>query len=213
MVNQIRCKNECKNCLKVFLYYCFNIFYDTSIMADDRINRDIQENGIILIGLPAERRELIVDSMSDIMDFDPEYNKIGKYYLTQNDSPINKNNLSNKIKNEFKYDYCRVHLFTLMKALLIIFQLYVSIIIAKSKNKKVEIKLFGEKIDAFLFLKVLYFSCFDFEKIVHNLYFSIKLEKKKFNKYLVILYQTLGHICNFFIYIIYIINTKNSNKT
>ena len=63
-----------------------------------------------------------------------------------------------------------------------------------------------------MFLKVLYFSYYDIEKIALDLFFC-KSTKKKFNKYLVILYKTLGHICNLAIYIIFIIITKNSYKT
>ena len=78
-----------------------------------------------------------------------------------------------------------------------------------SKNKNVKFKLFWFKKDAFLFLKVLYFSCYDIEKIALDLFFC-KSIKKKFNKYLVILYQALGHICNLVIYIIFIITVKDN---
>ena len=50
-------------------------------------------------------------------------------------------------------------------------------------------------------------------KKLHLICFFANQLKKKFNKYLVILYKTLGHICNLAIYIIFIIDTKNSYKT
>lgn len=200
--------NEYKNCFIEFLEYCFNMLYDTSIFYDETIIREeIEKNRQKLRNASIEKRKLIVDSMSEIMDSDQKLNKIGKYYLAQIDDPINRRLFVKKIVTDFKFDYYRIRFFAVLKALLIIFQLYVSIVIVNSKNKNVKLWL---KIDALLFLKILYFCCFDFEKIILDLYFSKTLKKIKCNKYLVICYQTLGHILNLASYIILIINTKNS---
>jgi len=181
-------------------------------MIDDRIIlNNIEDNRAVYRDLSIERRELIVDSMSDIMNHDQKLDGIGRHYLAQIDSPLSRKNLSHKIQTEFKYDYYRVRFLAVIKALLVIFQFYVSIVIVNSKNKNVELLWLEEY--TFLFLKVLYFGCFDIEKIVHDLYFASHLQKKKFNKYCVIIYQTLDHICKLAIYIIFIIDIKNSYKT
>ena len=210
MNNQIRGNNACKNCCKEFANDCFNTLYDTSIMVDNRITPEIEGNRYPLRYLRIEQRERVVDSMSDITDSNKRYSKIGKIYLVRNiNRPVNQSDLKNTVKTVFKYDYYRNHFLSVIKALLIVLQLYVSIIMVNSKNKNV--KLWG-KVDAFLFLRLIYFSCYDIEYTFCDLYFSSKLKKIKCNKYFMICYQTIGIIFKLAMYIIITINTKNSFK-
>ena len=228
MTNQIRNSNECQKCFIEFLKDCFNTLYDTSVIVGDGSHIE-EEDRRLFKELSIEKRELVVDSLSDIMDYNPNFNKIGKYYIVRIDQPINQKKLANRIKNQFKYIFYKARLFAVIKFFLILFQLYVTIIIVNAKNKctgskkgsndksicinpNIKFKILKNEIDAILFLKLFYFSCYDFVYFIHDLYFLKNLKKKKYNKYLAIFYQTLGHICNLAISIILIINIKNSYK-
>ena len=164
MGNQIMDNNKSKNCFKLFSEDCFNALYDTSIMADNGIHHDMDENRIAFRHLNNGQREMVVDSLSEIMDYSQDFNKIGKYYLVRIDEPISRKILAQKIKTEFKYNHYKARLFALIKVILIIFQLYVSIIniIAKNKYTNIKFKIFRHKIDALFILKIFYFSCYDF---------------------------------------------------
>ena len=194
MGNQIRNNNGCQNCFKEFLKDCFNTLYDTSTMVDNRINQEIEENRRLFKELSIEKRELVVDSLSDIMDYNPNFNKIGKYYIVRIDQPINRKKLTNRIKNQFKYIFYKARLFAVIKFFLILFQLYVTIIIVNAKNKctgskkgsndksicinpNIKFKIFRNKIDAILFLKfailflkLFYFSCYDVVFILYTIF-------------------------------------------
>ena len=98
---------------------CFNTKYDTSIMVDNRISYEIEENRRSFKSLSIEERELTVDSLSDIMDYNPNFNKIGKYYIVRFYQPITQKDLANRIKKEFKYIYYKARLFALIKLFLI----------------------------------------------------------------------------------------------
>ena len=87
MTNHIRDNNECKNCSKEFLEDCFNTIYDTSVMAG--YGSHIENDRRPFKELPIEKRELVVDSLSDIMDYNPDFNKIGKFYLVRINKLIN----------------------------------------------------------------------------------------------------------------------------
>ena len=74
---QIRGNNKGKNCSKEFANDCFDTLYDTSIMIDNRISQNnIEDNRDAYRDLSIEQRELIVDSMSDIMEHDQKLDKI-----------------------------------------------------------------------------------------------------------------------------------------
>ena len=193
MTNQIRDNNESKNCFKLFSKDCYNTFYDESIMDDKEIKRDIRGNRKPFNRLSIDKRELVMDSLSDIMDYSPDFNKIGKLYLVRINKPINQNILADKIKIGFKYSYYKAQFFAVIKVFLILFQLCVSIVNVYAKNKRTDIKfkIFRHKINAILFLKLFYFSCYDSIYIIHDFYFLIKLSKKKFNKYLIIIIKHL----------------------
>lgn len=223
MTNQIRDKNESKNCFTLFLEDCYNTLYDKSIMVDSSITKQIGENRSLFIKLTSEERKQVVRSLSDIMNYNQDFNEIVINYLIELDQPINLKNLIIIIKKKFKYQYYKARFFAVIKALLIILQLYVSIININSKNEEsnskeeeinqnLKFKILGKEIDSILFLKLMHFAGYDFVYILYDFLFLKNLKKKKLNKYIIILYQTLGYICNVCIYIILVINKKNFYK-
>ena len=122
MTNQIRNSNECQKCFIEFLKDCFNTLYDTSVIVGDGSHIE-EEDRRLFKELSIEKRELVVDSLSDIMDYNPNFNKIGKYYIVRIDQPINQKKLANRIKNQFKYIFYKARLFAVIKFFLILFQL------------------------------------------------------------------------------------------
>ena len=188
MANQIGDNNERNNCLKLFLEDCFNILYDTSIMVDNRMERMIIENRDLFTSLPIEQRQLVVDSLNDIMNYNQDFNKIGKYYLIQNEQLINRKNLAERIINDFKYKYYNALFFSGIKLLFILFQLYLSISNVNIKNEyndsekgandkkycinpNIKFKIFRQEINIILFLKLIYFYFYDVAYIIHDFYF------------------------------------------
>ena len=80
-----------------------------------------------------------------------------------------------------------------------------------NSNKK--FKVITIKTDAIWILKLIYFVVYDVVYFINVFYFLINFERKKLNKYIIIVYQSLGYICNGAIYFLLLTNKKNCVKS
>ena len=209
MTNQIRNNNKCIDCLKQFLGDFFYKLYDKNIMVDNSIGEEFGKNRETFIKLSINKRKQVVDSMSDIFDYNPDFNKIGIDYLVNQNQIISSQNLAELIKEEHKYKYYKAFMIAVIKALLILSQLCISILFLYPKfdcidslkdpddnkywiNSNKKCKVITIKTDAIWILKLIYFVVYDVVYFINVFYFLINFERKKLNKYIIIVYQSLG---------------------
>ena len=128
MTNQIKNNNKCTDYLKQFLGDFFYKLYDKNIMVDNSIGKKYEKIKETFIKLSINQRKQVVDSMSDIFDYNPDFNKIGIDYLVNQNQIINSQNLAKLIKEEHKYKYYKAFMIAVIKALLILSQLCISIL-------------------------------------------------------------------------------------
>ena len=128
MTNQIKNNNKCTDYLKQLLGDFFYKLYDKNIMVDNSIGEEFGKNRETFIKLSINKRKKVVDSMSDIFYYNPDFNKIGIDYLVNQNQIISSQNLAKLIKEEHKYKYYKAFMIAVIIALLFLSQPYISIL-------------------------------------------------------------------------------------
>ena len=160
MANQIRDNNKCKKYLGMFCRDCFDKLFDKNIMVSDRKD-SARRNTSLFSDLSLEERKTVINSINEILNYNPDFNKIVINYLLDSSKTVNYDNLLQFIKSQHSYYYYKAIIFAIIKTLLIIIQLITSIIIFYPKYECFDSQIKNKR-NAILFLKIIYFIFFDF---------------------------------------------------
>ena len=207
MNNKIEDKNKCKKCLDLFSNDCFYKLFNKNIMANDETQSVARKNTKLLTDMTLEQRINVINSMDEIINYNSDFNGIIINYLLDLRKIPNSENIFQLIKSQYSYYYYKALIIAIIKALLILIQLIIILIIFYPKYECIDSPI---KIKyAIWILKVIYFLFFDFVYILNEFYFFKQFERIKFNKKLVVLYQTIAYILNGIIYFLFFFNNNN----
>jgi len=207
MNNKIEDKNKCKKCLDFFSNDCFYKLFNKNIMAIDETQLVARKNRKLLTDMTLEQRINVINSMDEIINYNSDFNGIIMNYLLDFRKIPNSENIFQLIKSQYSYYYYKALTIAIIKALLILIQLIIILIIFYPKYKCIDSPI---KIKyAIWILKLIYFLFFDFVYILNEFYFFKQFERIKFNKKLVVLYQTIAYILNGIIYFLIFFNNNN----
>ena len=207
MNNKIEDKNKCKKCLDFFSNDCFYTLFNKNIMAIDETQSVARKNTKLLTDMTLEQRINVINSMDEIINYNSDFNGIIMNYLLDFTKKPNSENIFQLIKSKYSYYYYKALIIAIIKALLILIQLIIILIIFYPKYECIDSPI---KIKyAIWILKLIYFLFFDFVYILNEFYFFKQFERIKFNKKLVVLYQTIAYILNGIIYFLIFFNNNN----
>jgi len=207
MNNKIEDKNKCKKCLDFFSNDCFYKLFNKNIMAIDETQSVARKNTKLLTDMTLEQRINVINSMDEIINYNSDFNGIIMNYLLDFTKIPNSENIFELIKSQYSYYYYKALIIAIIKALLILIQLIIILIIFYPKYECIDSPI---KIKyAIWILKLIYFLFFDFVYILNEFYFFKQFERIKFNKKLVVLYQTIAYILNGIIYFLIFFNNSN----
>ena len=206
MNNQIEDKNKCKKCLDFFSNDCFYKLFNKNIIAIDESQSLARQNKKLLTDMTLEQRIIVINSMDEIINYNSDFNEIIMNYLLDFRKIPNSQNFFQLIKSQYSYYYYKA----IIKSLLILIQLIIILITFYPKYECIDSQI---KIKyAIWILKLIYFLFFDFAYILNEFYFFKQLERKKFNKKLVVFYQIIAYILNGIIYFLIFFNNNNCDN-
>jgi hypothetical protein len=206
MNNQIEDKNKCKKCLDFFSNDCFYKLFNKNIIAIDESQSLARQNKKLLTDMTLEQRIIVINSMDEIINYNSDFNEIIMNYLLDFRKIPNSQNFFQLIKSQYSYYYYKA----IIKSLLILIQLIIILITFYPKYECIDSPI---KIKyAIWILKLIYFLFFDFAYILNEFYFFKQLERKKFNKKLVVFYQIIAYILNGIIYFLIFFNNNNCDN-
>ena len=206
MNNQIEDKNKCKKCLDFFSNDCFYKLFNKNIIAIDESQSLARQNKKLLTDMTLEQRINVINSLDEIINYNSDFNEIIMNYLLDFRKIPNSQNFFQLIKSQYNYYYYKA----IIKSLLILIQLIIILITFYPKYECIDSPI---KIKyAIWILKLIYFLFFDFAYILNEFYFFKQLERKKFNKKLVVFYQIIAYILNGIIYFLIFFNNNNCDN-
>ena len=210
MNNQIEDKNKCKKCLDFFSNDCFYKLFNKNIIAIDESQSLARQNKKLLTDMTLEQRIIVINSMDEIINYNSDFNEIIMNYLLDFRKIPNSQNFFQLIKSQYSYYYYKAIIIAIIKSLLILIQLIIILITFYPKYECIDSPI---KIKyAIWILKLIYFLFFDFAYILNEFYFFKQLERKKFNKKLVVFYQIIAYILNGIIYFLIFFNNNNCDN-
>ena len=206
MNNQIEDKNKCKKCLDFFSNDSFYKLFNKNIIAIDESQSLARQNKKLLTDMTLEQRIIVINSMDEIINYNSDFHEIIMNYLLDFRKIPNSQNFFQLIKSQYSYYYYKA----IIKSLLILIQLIIILITFYPKYECIDSQI---KIKyAIWILKLIYFLFFDFAYILNEFYFFKQLERKKFNKKLVVFYQIIAYILNGIIYFLIFFNNNNCDN-
>ena len=210
MNNQIKDKNKCKKCLNFFFNDCFYKLFNKNIIAIDESQSYARQNNKLLTDMTLEQRIFVINSLDEIINYNSDFHEIIMNYLLDFRKIPNRQNCFQLIKSQYSYYYYKAIIIAIIKSLLILIQLIIILITFYPKYECID-SLIKIKY-AIWILKLIYFLFFDFAYILNEFYFFKQLERKKFNKKLVVFYKIIAYILNGIIYFLIFFNNNNCDN-